>query len=644
MKPEPTPTGDASPPPAFDDSIFRRHRFLGRAGLTSGTQHSRQIVLYGRVSDWYWYGADARQTDGTKSRIGFADMRKTLLAALDHAGYELVVFFGITEGLFFGTPEMRARRDRLFAPPNEDSYGAPSAPAPTPQLIPAEQHSLDSQMRELLRLATGEDLAHEDPEYPTRIAVVIERAQNLVLASSEAEAADRLERLAHPRAGNLVLWVCDTPHLRDLPGTLFGRHRSGLLEVSVGLPKREEIERLIAELADDEASRGEIPPANEVMQRLMHLDCVAILNLTERARALGLPFNVKTLRRLGGQDDEGPWNGILKEGALRRLDSALQKLRGQAHVLEHVRETLRGVHNTLRMQRDGFRFDDRPLAVFFFAGPTGVGKTEVFRILEREFSGVRSLKINMGEYTQQHQMMRFVGAPPSYRGHPKGELGQFLLDHPSSIILFDEFEKAHAVVMDCFLSMLEGSLTTGDGDRIDMSQTVIFITSNAAADDLVAVRDDHPAEERRTLREKNVEKIVEALKNKHHVRPELIGRLAHTLLAFNGLDDSTAALIIDDALREVEKRTNDFLKHLGAQRALFDKSGRDYYIKKWSATDKKKYGARELVNEIKEKLVNAIISALYRAREEHPEYDGAWLISFSETGAPLLRPALTGKL
>lgn len=614
---------------------FGKHRFLGRLGLSGGQGRCSQVVVYGRVGDRFWYGDNGLMEGGERKQLPFVNMRQTLMAALDRLGYQMIVFYGLSEGLIFATPEMRARRDALVsrseaAVPADDDYGSPP---PTSSTRIRNRQAVTIHLEELLQMLTA--------QHDLRTAVILERAQNLIPPAGDPtsrEVTDLLQRMGAVRPGNLCLMVCDVSDIRALPETIFGDHRCGVRRVSVGLPNQEEIRRLFGYVRGADPPL-EIPPSQEreLIQRIGHLDCVAILDLFARARHLGLPFNLRTLWQLEGHDTGG-WNDVLTDTAINRIEHALQRLQGQDHIVEYVHDRLYFVREKLRQRQESTRSDERPLTVFFFAGPTGVGKTEVFRILTSELTGVRHLKINMGEYQQEHQMLRFVGAPPSYRGHPKGELGQFLLDNPASIILFDEFEKAHARIWDCFLSMLEGGLTTGDGERVDMSQTILFFTSNAAAEELQRQTEKMNAADRSTVEKANKKLIVNALRGKQGARPELIGRLKHALLAFNNLDPSSVAAILGPELDKVASALTSWLSNRAAGQLSLDPSVMKYFAKKWGQPDSKEYGAREVVNEVQEVLYDRALALLRREVERRPATDrSVWVLAMSDSGNPLIQ-------
>ena len=127
----------------------------------------------------------------------------------------------------------------------------------------------------------------------------------------------------------------------------------------------------------------------------------------------------------------------------------------------------------------------RPIGSFLFLGPTGVGKTELSKALaEAMFGNEESMiRVDMSEYMEKHSVSKMIGSPPGYVGHEEGgQLSDQVRTHPYSVLLFDEIEKAHPDVFNILLQVLDdGHITDSKGRKIDFSNTVIIMTSNAGA-------------------------------------------------------------------------------------------------------------------------------------------------------------------
>jgi ATP-dependent Clp protease ATP-binding subunit ClpC len=163
----------------------------------------------------------------------------------------------------------------------------------------------------------------------------------------------------------------------------------------------------------------------------------------------------------------------------------------EKNIAKHVigqDEAVGAVAKAVRRSRSGIASEKRPIGSFIFMGPTGVGKTELARVLAREFFGSTNnlVKIDMSEFGERHTASRLVGAPAGYVGYEEGgQLTDKIRRQPYSVILFDEIEKAHPDVFNMLLQVLEdGSLTDAKGRKVDFTNTIIIMTSNVGAEKL----------------------------------------------------------------------------------------------------------------------------------------------------------------
>ncbi|MDL2363430.1 MAG: ATP-dependent Clp protease ATP-binding subunit [Patescibacteria group bacterium] len=238
----------------------------------------------------------------------------------------------------------------------------------------------------------------------------------------------------------------------------------------------------------------------------------------------------------------------------------LEKTLGKHIIGQH--EAVEAVARAIRRNRSGIGTEKRPIGSFIFLGPTGVGKTELGRVLAREFFGSENalVKIDMSEFGEHHNISRLVGAPAGYVGYDEGgQLTDKIRRQPYSLVLFDEIEKAHPDVFNMMLQMLEdGYLTDAKGRKIDFTNTIVIMTSNIGADKLqkeanfgfhATNKDD--LKDLDALHEANKSKVHEELKKM--MRPELLNRIDKTIV-FRALTKQDIFKIIDLQIDELKKR------------------------------------------------------------------------------------------
>lgn len=225
-------------------------------------------------------------------------------------------------------------------------------------------------------------------------------------------------------------------------------------------------------------------------------------------------------------------------------------------------EAVTAVAKAVRRNRSGIGAAGRPIGSFIFLGPTGVGKTELARVLAREFFGSSDalVKIDMSEFGEHHTVSRLVGAPAGYVGYDEGgQLTDKIRRQPYSLVLFDEIEKAHPDVFNMLLQILEdGVLTDAKGRKIDFSNTIVIMTSNIGADKLQKeasfgfhARSDADLDDLDSLHNANKDKVHDALKKL--MRPELLNRIDKTIV-FRALTKKDVLKILDLQLDELRQR------------------------------------------------------------------------------------------
>ena len=268
-------------------------------------------------------------------------------------------------------------------------------------------------------------------------------------------------------------------------------------------------------------------------------------------------------------------------------------------------EAIQSIVNAIRRSRTGLKNPNRPIGVFLFLGPTGVGKTELAKCLAKNlFPHSNSLvKIDMSEYTERFSLSRLIGAPPGYIGYDEGgELTEKVRRNPYSVVLFDEIEKGHSDLYNILLQVFdEGVLTDGLGRKVDFRNSIVIMTSNMGARDLKNNGFGFGSSKHDLEYQKMKEKILGHVKN--IFSPELVNRIDDSIV-FHQLSESNVYDIIDLQVTDLI----DNLSKLGLKLKL-NKSAKKYIA---SRGYDPRYGVRLLRREIQKYLEDPISELLLK--------------------------------
>ncbi|KAK3310189.1 P-loop containing nucleoside triphosphate hydrolase protein [Chaetomium strumarium] len=237
------------------------------------------------------------------------------------------------------------------------------------------------------------------------------------------------------------------------------------------------------------------------------------------------------------------------------------------HMEDILRESVRGqdealkaVADAVRMQRAGLSGENRPLASFFFLGPTGVGKTELCKKLAGFLFSTESavVRFDMSEFQEKHTISRLIGAPSGYVGYEDaGQLTEAVRRKPYAVLLFDEFEKAHRDISALLLQVLdEGYLTDAQGHKVDFKNTIIVLTSNLGADILVGADPIHPYKETEDgdIHPDIKRAVMDVVASQYP--PEFLNRI-DSFIVFKRLSLQALRDIVDIRLKELQERLDD---------------------------------------------------------------------------------------
>jgi len=260
-------------------------------------------------------------------------------------------------------------------------------------------------------------------------------------------------------------------------------------------------------------------------------------------------------------------------------------------------EAISTLATAIKMSRSGLGDMDQPIGSFLFAGPTGVGKTEVTRQLAQQL-GIHLARFDMSEYMERHTVSRLIGAPPGYVGYDEGGLlTDGILKHPHSVLLLDEIEKAHPDVFNVLLQVMDhGTLTDANGREVDFRNVILVMTTNAGAEQASRpsvgfTQQDHSSD------------AMEAIRRTF--TPEFRNRLDATI-QFGPLDEATILTVVDKFLTQLQAQLDEKKVHLTVEpdaRAWLAEHGYDA-----------KMGARPMARTLQEHIKKPLADELLFGR------------------------------
>ncbi|HQX87773.1 MAG TPA: AAA family ATPase, partial [Ornithinibacter sp.] len=222
-------------------------------------------------------------------------------------------------------------------------------------------------------------------------------------------------------------------------------------------------------------------------------------------------------------------------------------------------DAIKALSQAIRRTRAGLKDPRRPGGSFIFAGPTGVGKTELAKTLAEFLFGDEDslIQLDMSEYSEKHTVSRLFGSPPGYVGYEEGgQLTEKVRRKPFSVVLFDEVEKAHPEIFNSLLQVLEdGRLTDSQGRMVDFKNTVIIMTTNLGTRDISKGSLGFSAgPDTRSDYDRMKAKVIDELKQ--HFRPEFLNRVDDTIV-FPQLSQAEIVQIVDLEIAKLDKRLKD---------------------------------------------------------------------------------------
>ena len=584
-------------------------------------RRGKQVILYGNIDDRY------RNANGS-----YEYLDKFLENYFFAHGYRAVIHFNIAERGRVSTvsgekiPEIKEidlesttrcveNICGILTKPKQDRNVAKDSQENAPNV----EHIPTAAVFEFAdRLAQAQQQVESERRILVYLRKTLGLTQNLLPAVLKQHSALPQQELAGRR--NAMVFVASS--LQSLPSWFYQDHPS-LALIRIPRPEKKEraeflekyIGKFVSEEVRDDAEKAKILESFvENTEDLTISDLISIARMVySESRKIHNSQEIKDLifyYRYG--DEKDPWETFNHEKIRNAFKEITHRVIGQDEAVRRIVNMLKQANVGISMSSSS-PTGGKPKGVFFFVGPTGVGKTELAKALAELIFGSeeRMHRFDMSEYSESHAAEILTGAPPGYVGYEEGgQLTNYVREHPFSILLFDEIEKANGKVMDKFLQILEdGRLTDGKGLTVYFSQSVIIFTSNIGSDTLDGmdqISDDTPPylEVQEHYKKEVQDHFVKTLG-----RPEIFNRLGNNILVFDLLRPTYVRGIFSKFMRNLEAsaRAHHFTLRYEAEQGGITSNAEESTLCGWIVEMMKDrsnllYGGRRIRVQMEEKI------------------------------------------
>ena len=388
-------------------------------------------------------------------------------------------------------------------------------------------------------MSSPEHLGDQEIEYLTTLFLAAKEAAEAPISSVQGWAS------------NLLIMVTNKVH--ELP-TWFYRYAPFVRSVEIELPDERLRKSLFQTHANYYQDWNQLEEDDReklllrLLQRTEGMSCMELDGILTAAEGLPIHSIEEQIYSYRHGKKENPWMEINGERVKKIAEALSSEVLGQEKAVASVRDVI--IRATTGLAGIQHSSGTRPRGVLLFAGPTGVGKTEMAKVMAREIFGTEEamLRFDMSEYSQSHSDQRLLGAPPGYVGYDAGgELTNAVKSKPFSILLFDEIEKANPTILDKFLQILDdGRMTDSRGETVYFTECLIVFTSNIGMNPGIA--DEDHAEQDLSYVELE-RKVRQALRE--NWRPEFINRIGQNVIVFDYIREKEAEAILQKQLDKI---------------------------------------------------------------------------------------------